>query len=236
MMKAIAALACLMASTIACANEPSATTDDLLIARVGKKTIHYKDIRCNARYATPPSDTRCHALEQQKLEALMTTELVLAAGRLYGITVSDDDALAAAPKGAVPSDAQMEQFAVRYKAIAKAVLTVREGAPADATFEKELAPRGIKRQEFDTAYAAWTAEDARKALSYDYAGETKRQIIAQHRMLLLLRRINAIATERAATRRQQPEEATRDLWSEVLTRSGAAVVDTRYSLPDLEKL
>jgi hypothetical protein len=226
----------LLVPVIACANEQRPRAEAPVIARVGAKEIHYRDIRCDARFQAPPEDPRCHALEQQKLDALMTAELVAEAARIHGLTVSDEEVLASAPREAVPSDAQLEQFGARFKAMAQAVLEVRDGASADEVFAKELAAKGITRPEFTAAYAKWNRQDAQKALTYDYAGEAKRQVLARYRTTLLLRRISALAAARASEQRVPPQQALRDLWRDVVARSGAKVVDTRYSFPDMERL
>jgi hypothetical protein len=222
-------------STIACANEEQSAGEERVIARVGAKVIVYEEIRCDARFEEPPAEPRCHSFEQRKLDALMASELIQAAARLHGISVSDQEALAAAGAAAVPSDRQVEDVAARFKAMAAAALRVHNGAPADAVFATDLAPKGITRQEFDAAYSRWSREEAEKALTLDYIAEARRQVVAQQRTLLLLRRLNEIVATRASERRLPPEEASRQLWREVIEKTGSVVVDKRYSFPDMER-
>lgn len=235
-LKVATAVLSLLVPILACANEERANGEASVIARVGAKEIRYRDIRCAARFAAPPDDPRCHALEQQKLDELMSAELVAAAARIHGIAVSDEEALAAAPKGAAPLDAQLRQADAHFKAMAKAVLMVHDGASADEVFARELAPKGITRAQFDSAYVRWDRDAAQKALTYDFAGEGKRKLLADYRMRLQLRRIKDLAAARASARGLSPEEASRELWREVIARTDARIIDTRYSFPNMERL
>jgi hypothetical protein len=231
------AVACLLVPILACANETRGTAETSVIARVGAKEIQYRDIRCDARFqAPPPDDARCHAFEQQKLDALVTEELIAAAARIHGITVSDQEALAAAPKGATPSPAELQELEKRFKTMAAGVLKVHDGASADDVFANDVAPKGISRPEFDAARSKWSREAAQKALTLDYPREAQRQVIAQQRSRLLLRRINELGATRASEKAVSPEQAHRDFWREVMTKTGTKIIDTRYSLPNMGRL
>lgn len=220
---------------VAGCGSPSPETNPV-IAQIAGQTIRYYDIRCDSRYHRPPDDDRCRTFEQRRLDEIIEARLYREAARIHGVTVTDAEVLASLPVHAIPSDHALRAADRQWKAIAQAYLDIERGADPGHVYRSRLEPLGVTRLQFESVRKQWSAGDADRALTHDFVGDGKRQLLEQYRRPLLRRRLQESAERRRRGSRLTPEAAWRALWEETIARSGAAVVDTRYRLPDIERL
>ena len=228
-----------VAAGIAAGCGSPAEVADPVVARVGKEEIRYQQIRCDSARQKPDhgdADPRCRHNEQARLDSLLRKRLFEHAARVHGIVIRDDEVLAAMPRGAMPSDEVFLKSETHMRAVARAYLRIDNGDDPDEVYRRDLAPLGISREFFESTTRRWSRAGAEATMKKDLASEFRRQILDQHRERLLRRRIQEVAYQLQRERALTPEAAWREVWQDVIEKSGMKVVDGRYQLPDIDGL
>ena len=157
--------------------------------------------------------------------------LIEAAAHLHGVRVPEQ-----VVKDRMPElkDDELRAADEAYKRYARAALRVRQGEDKDLVYRQDLAPHGVRVEQFESALR--TLPDlptVQRALTLDVAEHTRRQFADETRRRLILEQLGTVVHGR---RRDGVsfEVAADRFWNDVINKTGTVVLDPSLQMPRME--
>lgn len=223
----------------------SAMQPDDIIARIGDRSIRYREIRCDrmwidamrrARNDVRTTDAACHDVEQARLDLLMRNELLARAAEVASIEVTAEE-IAAQELPIVKDEAELARFIEHSQAMPRAIARVRNGEDPDVVYAERLAPLGIPRETFDSVSRVFdTKEKVDAYLAQDPRERTLNALRHNAKLAAISARIAALHSDEAARTSRHIEDVRTDFWKHVVASTRTVVVQDNYRLPELKDL
>lgn len=218
---------------------------DDVIARVGERTIRYREIRCDEVWIRQllrarndpraPADA-CKDMEQARLDLLLTEELLDHAPAVARFALSDAE-VAAQESPIVHDEAALARYLEFSLVLPQAIARVRNGEDADVVYAEALAPRGVARETFDSVSRIFdTKEKIDAYLAQDARERTLTTLRRTARRAAVAARLLADHRTQAETSGRSVNDIRREFWTNVLGITKTAIVADGYRLPNLEEL
>src|SRR5262245_55692018 len=236
-----------MLALIMLAAVPVQLSNDPVIARCAGVAIHYSEVTIEPRLiAQLPRGPRAaglsnaelqQAVEQERLDRRMVSIALAYANDYFHLGVTATDAEKALPSR-VRDEAAFRQDFASSLAVPRAAGRVLHGEDKQKVFVEMLSQcSGMTMEFFEQALTVFNSDRViDDFLSKDQAAITRARMIEDKQATLVLRKLRAVAEDRARATNQPAEDAKAAVWSELLTAAGASILEKRFHLPSWKGL
>jgi hypothetical protein len=207
------------------------------VARVGQRTIVYREIRCtltaNGAYPPAPDTARdpaaiCLDDEQKRLDLLLSGELHQAGAKKAGIEVTPDDLKRDSAFHGY-GDAEYARLSQRYRALGQAVARVHRGEDAGAVYAELRSAASFTGEQFRDFVARLDSAEAAEQFVNRHSPEHFRTSILADARRRIARDKLMVFLDAEARRRAIPFDVyAKTFWREVIAEAGLEILDPRY--------
>jgi hypothetical protein len=216
----IRVLALMTVALAACSPPPAGT-----IAVVDGELIPHTAIRCDADMRI--DEGRCLRQEQGRLQSLLHRRVIRRAAQDQGIRISEAELRSAIPQ--IGAD-DLRTGVALSRALARAVVSVKDGEPIEAVYDRELSSLGYPSESFEHAVRVWTREDAMRQLTEDPVRTMESETLETTSGRLEWQALSRLAGERASKDGTTREEEMAAILDAAHQKLKIRIVDSRYEI------